>query len=129
MVRKRSKITRKGAGQDKMAKKPKVEKKKSRTFTCTCGATFATKGERKRHGCKYLLAQRLESELKSTTSPGSECEECGRLYSMDDVLYQDKNVIMRVPDTTTVCSDCAEQDDYPRKEKPVLYTEEIDEYL
>ncbi|EGZ24577.1 hypothetical protein PHYSODRAFT_252465 [Phytophthora sojae] len=111
------------------AKKPKRKQgKKPREFRCACGATFPAKGPRNRHreGCK---ARDLEDMLRSMTRPGKECDECDRLYSMNDFLYRDRNLIL-TDDCTIICSDCAEAGDYdPAELEPEILPGEIEEYL
>ncbi|EGZ29856.1 hypothetical protein PHYSODRAFT_284523 [Phytophthora sojae] len=78
-------------------------------FTCACSANFPTKGQRNSHrrDCKVAKAQVMEERLKDMTRPGSECDSCGRLYSMDDILYREKTMIIRLYEGTVICSDCA----------------------
>lgn len=108
------------------------KKEKRHNFTCKCGATFPTRGERNSHrsGCALMEMETLESSIREVTTEGSECSYCGQVLSMDDVLVSGKMIMLRLYDGTAICSDCQQGDPYyEHKEEPMLYDSEVARYL
>ncbi|KAG7400731.1 DnaJ sub B member 9 [Phytophthora boehmeriae] len=99
-------------------------------FTCLCGVSFPTNSDYDNHegNCDYAKIAGWERSLMTMTTPGSECFPCGRLLSLDDILFRDQMLIFRPYYDSFICSKCRNTF-CPYEGEPQMQPADVDKYL
>lgn len=98
--------------------------------SCACGAAFATRDSLDHHAakCDHAKVEKWEQTLTTMTSPGAECFPCGRLLSLDDILFRGQMLIFRPYYDSFICSKCREAF-CPYEGGPQMYPDDVERYL